>query len=637
MKKRMNHTISVVGLAVLILASWLGMQPLPASQGPAKTPVPGKAAQDKAMHLVQDVFGDLLADATTNAKKVKLAAQLFQQGKEVKDDAAVRYVCYREARDLAAKAIEMGLASAIVDEIDRGYDVDALLLKADVLGLAVAAATDKETGLGLVDIIRPLLAEAVDLDHYKAAHQLGEAAVNAAKKARSPSLVLELQKRIEEIKGIEKSFAKMQGYLDRVQKNPMDGEAQLELGQYFAFQKKRWEKALPYFARCADKAIEPLARQDLQDPKDAKDQLALADDWWEQAKSQKDGAKLAIQMRAMFWYDKAAPSLSGINRTKALKRIEIVQDQLAGTATVTPLAAGPVGEIRKFEGHSDEIKGVALSHDGRYAASCGRDQTVRVWDLTLKEAKESHVMRGHTKEVWGVAFHPNNRNLLSASWDASVRMWDFKTGNEVKRWAHGKDVNGLALSRDAATMLTGSDDEKVYLWNVNTGEEIRRYSGHTNFVYAVAFSPDGRHVASGGVDKSVRVFDLSSGQQVKSFEGSNESVTNVAFTSDSRYVLSSGDTVIHVWDLTTGKEAPRRFAEQKGRIAGMAISADGRRLVTGGDDRTLKYWDVASGKLLQSFAGHTEAVTCVAFSHDGRRAVSGSYDRTVRVWGLPAR
>ena len=60
----------------------------------------------------------------------------------------------------------------------------------------------------LVDLIRPLLNEAVDLDHYKAAHQLGDAIVNAAKKAKSPSLVLELQRRVEEIKGIEKTFGK---------------------------------------------------------------------------------------------------------------------------------------------------------------------------------------------------------------------------------------------------------------------------------------------------------------------------------------------------------------------------------------------------------------------------------------------
>ena len=135
------------------------------------------------------------------------------------------------------------------------------------------------------------------------------------------------------------------------------------------------------------------------------------------------------------------------------------------------------------------MKGVAFSHDGHYVASCGRDQTIRIWDTLAKETKETQVIRGHSKEVWAVAFHPNNRNLFSVSWDATARMWDFKTGNEIKRFTHAKDVNGLALTRDAGQLLTGSDDEKVHLWNVISGEKIRQYTGHSNYVYAVAFSP----------------------------------------------------------------------------------------------------------------------------------------------------
>ncbi len=631
MKSLAKIMLGLCGIAALVI----GLSS--AAQGTGKTPIPDKTAQAKAHKLLLDIFEDDLKKADTNDAKSKLAAYLFQQGKEAKDDAAVRYVCFREASELAANGVDVNLALAIVDEMSRGYDVDPLLMKADVLGLAVAAATEKETGVQLVEAIRPLLTEAVDLDHYKAVHQLGESAIAAAKKAKSPSLVLELQKRVEEIKSIEKSFAKVQGYLDRVQKDPKDAEAQLELARYFAYQKKRWEKALPYFARCGDKAIEPLAVKDIADPKDAKDQAALADGWWDLAGTQKDAAKLAFQMRAMFWYDKAMPNLSGLNRTKAQKRIDIVQEKLTGTTAEPKPLAGPVGEFRKFDGHTEEIKSVALSHDGRYAASGSRDQTVRVYDLHAKETKETHLIRGHTKEVWAVAFHPNHRHLFSASWDATVRLWDFKTGNEIKRWTHPKDVNGLALSRDLGTMLTGCDDEKARLWNVNTGDEIRAFTGHTNYVYTVAFAPDGRHIASGSVDKTVRVHELSTGKLVKSFDGHNEAVTNVAFTADSRHVLSSGDSVIRIWEVATGKEMPRRFEGHSGRIPAMAISPDGRRLVTGGDDKTVKLWEVATGKMLHSFTGHADTVTCVAFAPDGRRAVSGSYDKTVRVWNLPAR
>jgi hypothetical protein len=631
MKPHMNKLLSLLGILTLSFASLLALN---AGQDTKRLPMPPMPAQTKAMQLILDIFGDDYKKAATNDAKSKLAATLFQQGKEVKDDDATRYVCYREARDLAAKANDVSLAMVVIDEMNRLYDVDALVMKADVLGLAVNAATEKEQGLALVEIIRPLLADAIDLDHYKAAHQLGESLVNAAKKARSPSLVLELQKRVAEIKAIEQNFSKLQGYLDRVAKDPTDGEANLELGKYFGYQKKRWEKALPYFARSKGN-LATLAKQDLADPKDVKDQLALADGWWALASNEKDLGKLALQMRAMHWYDKTLPALSGLNRTKAQKRIDIVQDQLAGAVVSTPVA-GPVGEIRKYEGHSEEIKGVAFSFDGRYVASGSRDKSVRVWDLTLKDAKEVYSMRGHEKEVWAVAFHPNNRYLFSVSWDTTARMWDFKSGNEVKRWTHAKDVNGIALSRDASSMLVACDDRNTYLWNVNTGEEIRRFGGHGEYVYCAAISPDGRYVASGSVDKTVRVYDYQSGQQLKSFEGSNESVMNVAFLPDNRHVLSAGDSVIHVWDIQTGKEA-RRIEGHTGRVPAMALSPDGRRLLTGGDDRTIKLWDVQSGKLIQSFAGHTDTVTCVAFSHDGRRAVSGSYDRTVRVWGLPGR
>ena len=619
-------------LLILFVAGALSLT-LGAQESGKKQPIPDKAAQAKALALVLDIFKEDIDNAKEPAQQTKLAASLLQQGKEIRDDPAVRYVLFREARTLAAQAGDANLALLTVEETARDFDINLLDLRAAALAAVADNVTTKEAGKALVEIVLPLIAEALDGDHYEAAFALGKVADTAARKSKILTLVTDVQKRNDEVVAVHKGFARLQGFVDRLKKDPKDAEANLELGKYYALFKGRWDRALPLLAMGSDKELKGLALRDVGAPKDSKQQLALADAWWEFAAGEKEPAQLHLQRRAMYWYEQAVGGLMGLNRTKALKRIEVVSARLSGTS-IGDGPSGPVGELKKLEGHTDEIKGVALSSDGRYAVSGGVDQTVRVWDLTT--GKEEKLLRGHTKQVWGVAFHPNNRQVFSVSWDATARMWDFKNGNEARRFTHRIDVNGVAVSRDGNQLLTGCDDNNVYLWSTSTGDELRRFPGHTGFVYGVAFAPDGRHIASGGVDKTVRVFDLTTGNQVKLLEGSNNAVTNVAFTLDSRHVLSSGDNVVRMWDVTTGKEV-RKFEGHTGMVPAMALSPDGRRLLTGGDDKTIRLWDVTTGKELHKLTGHADNVTCVGFSADGRRAISGSLDRSVRVWGLPAR
>ena len=73
------------------------------------------------------------------------------------------------------------------------------------------------------------------------------------------------------------------------------------------------------------------------------------------------------------------------------------------TAVVWDLrASDPVATEATLLGHKSLVVAVALSHDGRLAATGSRDRTARVW--ALDEGRKSVSLPGHLNPVTAVAF-----------------------------------------------------------------------------------------------------------------------------------------------------------------------------------------------------------------------------------------
>jgi WD40 repeat protein len=295
-----------------------------------------------------------------------------------------------------------------------------------------------------------------------------------------------------------------------------------------------------------------------------------------------------------------------------------------------------------FRGHDKAVYKVAISRDGRLAASSQEGGTVKLWDTTSGEVRHSLVpgkpvgsLGPWSGAVTGMAFRPDGLRLAAAGADRFVRIWDTATGQPLLSFTvTSGDVLSLDFSPDGHRLAVASTTHTLRVIDADDGHVMCETMGHGGPVTGVAFSPDGKVLASCSNDQTVKLWDASTGKSLRVLKGHTDFVTGVAFSPDGRTLASAGgDGTIRLWDVASG--APLQVRRDHSiAVSALAFSPDGRTLAYGGDDRAVKLLNAATLEPLRTFRGHTEAVTAVCFAPDGHTLASASTDRTAKIWDL---
>jgi WD40 repeat protein len=595
---------------------------------------PDAASRTKATEQLKERYKDEWAKAEKDpVARLALAELLLEKARPLPAADPLRFVSLRAAADLAARAVNVPVALLAVEELSRTYTVDVTALRIEAIGRAVDVVRDPQAAHDLVDLALAFASEAVEEDRHDQAAGLARVAERAARKAKDLPLVVSVQRFERGVAASRTQYQRLRPFVERLQKDPTDPEANLQLGKYQALLKGDWDRGLFLLAQGSDPDLRRLAQRDLCRPETNAEQVETGDAWWQHADKVDDQAKVHLRQRAVHWYELALTAAEDNVRERLEERVAAVPRPPARVAGWD--YAGPARELRVLRGENNAPFAVAFAPDGRLVVSGGVDSRAYLWDAGT--GQQLRVLQGHGNVIGGAAFDPTGRTVLTASWDGTVKVWETRTGKELRRLpAQGRfaDFHSMALSADGKRLATGGDDGIVRIWELSTGKVLLQMRGHGGSISALAFSPDGREVLSGGQVDNTLILWGQKGQIVRRMQGSGSTIRSVAFTPDGKKAVAPGGNDVVLWDLKTGGKV-RALHGHSQVVHGVAVSPNGKRVLSGSADGTVRLWDLDTGREVHRFTGHNAAVFCVAFSPGGGRALSGGQDNTVRVWGLP--
>ncbi|MCH7729805.1 MAG: WD40 repeat domain-containing protein, partial [Planctomycetes bacterium] len=354
-------------------------------------------------------------------------------------------------------------------------------------------------------------------------------------------------------------------------------------------------------------------------------------------------------------------------------------------------ARDPAATSISLRGHDDAICAVNISPDCRWLVTGGRDETIRLWDLTTPrlpssatvlqwaDMRREFVMSADAR--WLATNAMNNGELSLQLWNlrpkrgtaaklsAKEEIAVFKTISEDSHWLatdQGRDTvqlwdlsgddakkhsmlkvagyaRSLRFSHDSQRLFAGTSDGEVYCWDITMRgitplKPLRVGENHP--VRELELSRDGRWMVT-VQNQVVHLWDLEPDVPIRTrvavpVPGVGSSLS-VSFTADSRWLLVHVGYNLYLLDLAT--EDPASSHLELGRFGRTTTSPDGRWLAAQESRNKIAYIDLTAENLMQSkktLAGHEKSPSILTFSPDSRWLVSGSSDNTARMWDLSA-
>jgi WD40 repeat protein len=323
-------------------------------------------------------------------------------------------------------------------------------------------------------------------------------------------------------------------------------------------------------------------------------------------------------------------------------------------------------ETRQFKAHHQGVAALAFSPDGKWLASGGLNNMIRLWETA--GGKEHILGGGHRGGIFLTASSPDCSMLATISADYSVRLWDGQTGKELRRFERpvpqNPNINNgwenplgtgavVAFARDGKTLAAAWTDGLMQIWDAQSGKVVAKYQDSKGLIATfLTYAPDNNTLAIGRQNGLIQLRDVASGKdkrQIRAFKTQDPNgqmngwagINLLAFSRDGKTLAAGGyDSnpmgmargigmlpALRILEVATGKERrslPIKLNNFDALPYAMPFPPGGLGPWGGG---------IVGGMVWDTYGGVSQGSTSAAFSPDGKYLVL-SNGNTIQLWDL---
>lgn len=241
-------------------------------------------------------------------------------------------------------------------------------------------------------------------------------------------------------------------------------------------------------------------------------------------------------------------------------------------------------------GHTQPIRCMLLSENGKLLISGSDDKSIIVWDL---ENQNSQILGAgkdrHNNTISALALNSKQKILLSGSVDKTIKIWNLYSSYEpYTLQGYRGEILALAINPQGDSFASGGLENILRLHSLDTGKLLTKVN-YPAYISALAFNKNGKLLAIGGTDGDIRLWEVATGRYLDILRGHTNTISCLYFSEDnSELVSGSADCSLRVWNLHTRKEK-QIITEHQGKIITIEMNSQGT-LVTGSKDGYLKIW-----------------------------------------------